>query len=88
VIALWGGSGACLRGSGAFFVVHELREAFGDRLYGLLARHRRAEEVRQEARLRRRAKRYRLPVVAATEVLYHKQGRRRCRMCSPASGTG
>jgi len=77
VIALWGGERSLLAGKAEpFFVAHELREAFGDRLYALVARHRRAEEVRQEARLRRRAKRYRLPVVAATEVLYHKQARR------------
>jgi error-prone DNA polymerase len=77
VIALWGGDRSLLAGKAEpFFVAHELREAFGDRLYALVARHRRAEEVRREARLRRRAKRYRLPVVAATEVLYHKQARR------------
>jgi len=77
VIALWGGERSLLAGKAEpFFVAHELREAFGARLYALVVRHRRAEEVRQEARLRRRAKRYRLPVVAATEVLYHKQVRR------------
>jgi error-prone DNA polymerase len=77
VIALWGGERSLLAGKAEpFFVAHELRESFGDRLYALAARHRRAEEVRREARLRRRAKLYRLPVVAATEVLYHKQARR------------
>jgi error-prone DNA polymerase len=50
----------------------ELRDAFGDRLYALAARHRRAEEVDQEARLRRSG----LPVVASNEVLYHSPARR------------
>jgi error-prone DNA polymerase len=53
-----------------------LREAFGDRLYALAARHRRAEEGEAEARLRERAARFGLPVVAANEVLYHTPARR------------
>jgi len=77
VIALWGGEKSLLVGQAdPVFVAHDLRDAFGDRLYALATRHRRAEEVRQEARLRKRAERYGLPVVAATEVLYHKRGRR------------
>jgi error-prone DNA polymerase len=77
VIALWGGERSLLTGEAdPFFVAHALREAFGDRLYALAARHRRAEEQRQEARLRRRAERYRIPVVAGMEVLYHKPARR------------
>ena len=56
--------------------VGELHECFGDRLYGLVSRHRIAEEVAQESRLRRRADRYHLPLVAATEVLYHCRSRR------------
>ena len=58
-------------------VVRNLRDAFADRLYGLLARHRREEEVREEARLRERAKRYGFSLVAANEVLYHTPARRR-----------
>jgi error-prone DNA polymerase len=54
----------------------ELRDGFGDRLYAVVARHRNAREVAQETRLRERARRLGLPVVAATEVLYHTPGRR------------
>ncbi|WP_337289074.1 error-prone DNA polymerase, partial [Candidatus Methylomirabilis sp.] len=57
-------------------VAGQLRDAFGDRLYAFLARHRQADEVRTEARLRARAARYGLSLVAATEVLYHTQARR------------
>jgi error-prone DNA polymerase len=78
VIALWGGERSLLVSKAEpFFVAHLLRDAFGDRLYALVARHRSAEELRQETRLRQRAKRYQLPVVAGTEVLYHKPARRR-----------
>ncbi|MBK1730781.1 error-prone DNA polymerase [Thiococcus pfennigii] len=77
LIALWGGERALLAGEAEpFFVAHPLREAFGDRLYALAARHRRADEPAREARLRQRAARYRLPVVAASEVLYHRASRR------------
>jgi len=64
--ALWLGAGP----------LDELRAAFGDRLYALAARHRRAEEVDTEARLRDRARRARVPIVAANEVLYHAPARR------------
>ena len=53
-----------------------LREAFGDRAYALLLRHRRADEVPRERRLRERAARFGLPLVAANEVLYHSPQRR------------
>jgi error-prone DNA polymerase len=53
-----------------------LREAFGDRLYALVARHRRDSEPAQEARLRARAARHGLPTLAAVEVLYHGVARR------------
>ena len=46
-------------------------DAFGDRLYAMLARHRRAEEVAAGAPRARRAARFGLPIVAAVEVLYH-----------------
>ncbi|MSP41084.1 MAG: DNA polymerase III subunit alpha [Deltaproteobacteria bacterium] len=58
-------------------VIGLLRDAFGDRLYGLIARHRCEEEVAQEARLRECAKRFGIPLVAANEVLYHNPSRRR-----------
>ena len=77
VVALWGGDRSLLVGEAEpFFVAHELKEAFGDRLYALVARHHRAEEKRQEALLRRRAERYHIPTVAGAEVLYHKPARR------------
>jgi error-prone DNA polymerase len=57
--------------------VSRLREVFGDRLYALAVRHRRAEEVTQEARLRALARRHDLRVAAGTEVLYHCRARRR-----------
>jgi error-prone DNA polymerase len=53
-----------------------LREAFGDRLYAALTRHRRASEPRAEMRLRERARRLRIPLVACNEALYHTAARR------------
>jgi error-prone DNA polymerase len=53
-----------------------LREPFAGRLYALLARHRVAGELPTEARLRASAGRLGVPVVAATEVLYHDPARR------------
>ncbi len=77
LIALWGGGRSLLAGEAdPLFVAHGLKEAFGDRLHALAARHRRAEEPRAEARLRLRAERYRIPVVAGHEVLYHRPQRR------------
>ena len=56
LVALWGGDRSLLvRDAEPRAVAGALREAFGDRLYALAARHRRAEEVRQEACLRRHA---------------------------------
>ena len=77
VLALWGGARSLLVGpTEPLFVAQNLRDAFGDRLYALAARHQRAEEPLEEARLRRRARDYGLPVVAANEVLYHRKARR------------
>ena len=77
LVALWGGERSLLvRGAEPRTVAGPLREAFGDRLYAMATRHRRAEEVRQEACLRRHAERAGLPLVAATEVLYHSPARR------------
>jgi len=77
LLALWGGERSLLAGDAdPAFVAHDLKDAFGDRAYALAARHRRAEEARQEERLRRRAKRYLLPVAVATEVMYHRPARR------------
>ena len=58
-------------------VAGNLRDAFGDRLYGLIARHRREEEVEQEARFRELARQFAIPLAAANEVLYHSPSRRR-----------
>ena len=78
LIALWGGDQSLIvRESDPDQVGSQLYDTFGDRLYGLIARHRREEEVIEEARLRERAKRYCFSLVAANEVLYHNPGRRR-----------
>ncbi len=53
-----------------------LRDAFGDRASGLLARHRLAGETPREGWLRTRAQQIGLPLAAATEVLYHDPARR------------
>jgi error-prone DNA polymerase len=58
-------------------VTADLRAAFADRLYGLIARHRREEEVIEEKRLRERAQHFGFPVVAVNEILYHTPARRR-----------
>ncbi len=77
MIALWGGAGSLLAGpADPGPVAGRLKEAFGDRLYALVARHRRADEPAQEARLRERARRLGLPVVAGVEVLYPTPARR------------
>ena len=78
LLALWGGEESLLvREPEPAFAARDLRDAFGDRLYALVTRHRRAEEAPRERRLRERARRYGIPTVAATEVLYHHASRRR-----------
>jgi error-prone DNA polymerase len=77
LLALWGGGQSLAAGE----IEHDrvsvnLYEAFGDRLYCMVARHWGEHEVAQETRLRERAKRYGFPLVAATEVLYHTSARR------------
>ncbi len=57
-------------------VLAALRDAFGDRVYGLLARHRLAGEAPREGWLRARARQAGLPLAAGTEVLYHTPARR------------
>src|SRR5262245_56904414 len=77
LIALWGGERSLLaKEPDPFFVGAGLKEAFGDRLYAMAARHRRVEEPRQEARLKQRATKLAIPLVAAHEVLYHTKARR------------
>ena len=53
-----------------------LHDAFRDRLYALIARHRSAPEEGVHAALRSGAKALDLPTVAAVEVLYHSPSRR------------
>ena len=53
-----------------------LQDAFGDRLYALLARHRRAEERIPERRILERARKHSIPILASNEVLYHAPSRR------------
>jgi len=67
-IALWG--------AGPDAVAGPLRDAFGDRLYAMASRHRVATEVPAELLLRARARAHDIPIVAATEVLYHSRARR------------
>ena len=77
LIALWGGDQSLVvREVAPDEIAANLHDAFGDRLYGMIARHWREDEVAQEARLRERAKRYGFPLVAANEVLYHTPARR------------
>jgi error-prone DNA polymerase len=72
LLALWGGETSLIAGeSEPDAVAGMLKEAFGDRLYALAARHHRDTEVAEEARLRARAARYGVPIAAAVEVLYH-----------------
>jgi error-prone DNA polymerase len=77
LIALWGGDRSALVAAiEPLHVAASLKDAFGDRLYALAARHHRAEEVEDELRLRRRASRLGIPIVAAVEALYHCPSRR------------
>lgn len=78
LIVLWGGRTSSLACSeqmpaytGAFV------DAFGDRLYALLARHQLDVEVGLESRLRERSSRLGLNLVAANEVLYHSAQKKR-----------
>jgi error-prone DNA polymerase len=54
-----------------------MAEAWGrDRVYALVSRHRRADEMAREDAIRRAALRCQVPLVAATDVLYHSPARR------------
>ncbi len=58
LVALWGGERSLLASRiEPDLVARNLKEAFGDRLYAMVARHRRAAEMPLEARLRERAAR-------------------------------
>ena len=55
----------------------QLREAFPSRLYGLVTRHRLADDAAVEHRLTALCRHLAIPQAAATEVLYHHRDRRR-----------
>lgn len=77
LVALWGGARSALVGEAEpALMARQLREAFDDRLYALLTRHHQEGEERLEQRLRKRAARWELPLVAGMEVLYHTAARR------------
>lgn len=77
LIALWGGERSLLAAEQSPDpIAATLKAAYGDRLYALLVRHGRAEDVALEARLRERVARYELPLVAGAEILYHDPSRR------------
>ncbi|MDE3260938.1 MAG: error-prone DNA polymerase [Acidobacteriota bacterium] len=75
--ALWGGGSSTLKQDlSPDQPARLLREAFGENLHVLITRHHRDDDVPEEALLRGRANQYRIPTAAATEVLYHRPGRR------------
>jgi len=77
LLALWGGADSLLvRPQLSETRVATVQEAFGDRLYALLARHRRCDEATPELRLLERARRFEIPLLAGVEVLYHSVARR------------
>ncbi len=77
LIALWGGLESALTAEREpALAARWLGEAFGERLFAAVARHRRPEESREEPRLRERARRFGIPLVAAGHVLYHTPARR------------
>jgi error-prone DNA polymerase len=77
LLALWGGDASLIvREPEPEAVARDLCDAFGDRLYAMAARHRRDTEAEEDARVRARAARYDIPIVAAVEVLYHHPAKR------------
>ena len=77
LIALWGGDQSlAVAEVDPSEVAGNLHDAFDDRLYGMITRHRREDEVVEEGRLRDRANRYGFQLAAANEVLYHTPARR------------
>lgn len=77
LIALWGGGRSrILAECDPKAMAGSLVDAFQDRLYALLVRHKATEDPGNEYTVRKRAQRYGLPVVAGMEVLYHSMQRR------------
>ena len=83
LLALWIGQSEMIASTNASTTydptpdLEKLKKSFNDRLYLLIARHCRAEEVLWEDRLRKLAMSFELPTVAAVETLYHIRKRRR-----------
>ena len=76
-LALWGAGRAAIAAPHCDpRIADGLREAFGDRLYALVSRHRQVADVDREAVTRQRAAAWALPVVGAHDVLYHTPARR------------
>ena len=71
------GSAAGVDGADFDRIARNLRDAFGDRLYGTIARHRCEVEAALEGDWRARMTRSGIAPVAANEVLYHNPSRRR-----------
>lgn len=76
---------ACEKADGLILIVPDvvaelptrtLLDAYGDRFYAAIARHREAGDAAQETRIRAWANPYHIPLVATTEVLYHTRARR------------
>ena len=77
LIALWGGRQSLLTGeTEPRNIAGNLKDAFGDRLYAMLTRHRESADVRRELYLRQRVEQYGFETVAGMEVLYHTPARR------------
>ena len=80
LIALWQGRRLLTAGADAAERWRQrtvlLREAFPDRLYGLVTRHRLPGDAGLERRLTAGCRRLGVPLAAATEVLYHHRKRR------------
>ncbi|HET6611008.1 MAG TPA: error-prone DNA polymerase [Kofleriaceae bacterium] len=71
LIALWPGNQPHAQAP-----LGDLRDAFGDGLYAVIARHLLASDPDTEDRVRSAAAALAIPTVAATEVLYHHRARR------------
>ena len=65
LIALWGKDGLLAGEMEPASVFSSLRDAYGDRLYAAVSRHRTAIGVEMEDRIRERADRHGVPLVAA-----------------------
>ena len=77
LLALWGGARSLIAAAvDPKTMANQLRDAFGDRLYAVLTRHRESRDLRQERCLRARARQIGIPLVAGMETLYHTPARR------------